>query len=57
MFKCAHAFQCEGLQIESHSTQTFFATLHEKKLDIGRFVSNMEIDMMSRYIEEVHAIK
>ena len=37
--KCAHAFQCEGLQ----NNDTFLLTLHQKKLDTGCFVLNMNI--------------
>jgi hypothetical protein len=57
--KCADAFQCEGFQ-NSHTSlklSDVLATLHSKKLEIGHIVMNMKNDMMSHYIEEVHAIK
>jgi hypothetical protein len=42
--KCAHAFQCEGLQNNRTSLKlsNSFATPQSKDLDIGRFVLNME---------------
>ena len=52
--KCAHAFQCEGLQ-NKHTLlkfSNFFATLHKKKPWYVLFCIEYENNMMSHYIEK-----
>ena len=55
--KCAHAFQCGGLQT-SHFTQAFklFCNTSQKNLRLA-FCIKFENNMMPHYIEEVHLIK
>ena len=57
--KCAHAFQCEGLQNNHTSLKLSENNLQHstKKTWYWSFYIEYENTMMSRYIERVHAVK